>query len=135
MKELKINVPEGYEIDEDKSTFENIVFKEKIKLPQTLGEYEAGWFNGIVNESEFRYANQALKALYDLRNCYRQGWEPNYKDASGYIFAEITYYKDEIVIEERAYYHSFLSFQDLETAELFLENFRSLIERAKPLLS
>lgn len=28
-KELKIEVPEGYEIDEEKSTFENIVFKKK----------------------------------------------------------------------------------------------------------
>lgn len=26
-KELKINAPEGYEIDKEKSTFENIVFK------------------------------------------------------------------------------------------------------------
>ena len=28
-KTLKINVPEGYEIDREKSTFENIVFKKK----------------------------------------------------------------------------------------------------------
>ena len=28
-KELKIQVPEGYEIDKEKSTFENIVFKKK----------------------------------------------------------------------------------------------------------
>jgi hypothetical protein len=28
MKTLKINIPEGYEIDKEQSTFENIVFKE-----------------------------------------------------------------------------------------------------------
>lgn len=28
-KELKIEIPEGYEIDKEKSTFENIVFKKK----------------------------------------------------------------------------------------------------------
>ena len=31
--------------------------------------------------------------------------------------------------------NEFLSFQDKETAELFLENFRDLIEQAKPLMS
>jgi len=31
--------------------------------------------------------------------------------------------------------NGFLSFQDKETAELFLENFRDLIEQAKPLMS
>ena len=29
MRTLKVNVPEGYEIDKEKSTFENIVFKKK----------------------------------------------------------------------------------------------------------
>lgn len=30
MKELKIEIPEGYEIDKEKSSFEKIVFKKKI---------------------------------------------------------------------------------------------------------
>lgn len=33
-KELKIQVPEGYEIDKENSTFENIVFKRK-ELPKS----------------------------------------------------------------------------------------------------
>ena len=32
MKELKIEIPEGYEIDKEKSTFENIVFKKKEEV-------------------------------------------------------------------------------------------------------
>jgi len=32
-KELKIQIPEGFEIDESTSTFEKIVFKPAIKLP------------------------------------------------------------------------------------------------------
>jgi hypothetical protein len=32
-KEIKINVPEGYEIDKEKSTFEKIVFKKSDGLP------------------------------------------------------------------------------------------------------
>lgn len=31
MKTLQINVPKGYEIDKEKSTFENIIFKEVLK--------------------------------------------------------------------------------------------------------
>lgn len=42
-KELKIEVPQGYEIDKEKSTFEKIVFKEVegpfSKLPKTWEEY------------------------------------------------------------------------------------------------
>lgn len=32
MKELKINIPEGYEIDRENSTFEYIKFKEKNQI-------------------------------------------------------------------------------------------------------
>ena len=32
MKELKIEIPEGYEIDREKSSFEKIVFKKKIEV-------------------------------------------------------------------------------------------------------
>lgn len=42
-KKLKINIPEGYEIDKEKSTFEEIVFKKiedpLAKLPKTWEEY------------------------------------------------------------------------------------------------
>jgi hypothetical protein len=32
MKELKIEIPEGYEIDKEKSSFEKIVFKKKVEI-------------------------------------------------------------------------------------------------------
>lgn len=32
MKELKIEIPEGYEIDKEKSSFEKIVFKKKVEV-------------------------------------------------------------------------------------------------------
>ena len=41
MKELKIEVPQGYEIDKEKSTFEKIVFKKiKVELPKTWDEFK-----------------------------------------------------------------------------------------------
>lgn len=40
MKELKIEVPEGYEVDKKKSTFEKIIFKKiETKLPKTWEEF------------------------------------------------------------------------------------------------
>ena len=40
MKELNIQVPEGYEVDKEKSTFEKIIFKKiENKLPKTWEEF------------------------------------------------------------------------------------------------
>lgn len=39
MKELKIQIPEGYEIDKEKSTFEKIVFKPIDNKPRSWEEY------------------------------------------------------------------------------------------------
>lgn len=38
-KELKIEVPQGYEIDRQKSTFEKIIFKKILENPKTWEEY------------------------------------------------------------------------------------------------
>ena len=38
-KELKINIPEGYEIDQKNSTFEKIVFKKKHTYPKSWEEF------------------------------------------------------------------------------------------------
>ena len=65
MKHLKINIPEGYEIDKAQSTFENIVFKPTvISLPKKwehLNEIE-GYFvhsgsTAIVATGKIRTSN------------------------------------------------------------------------------
>lgn len=38
MKNIKIEIPEGYQIDQEKSTFENIVFKEIVKPEFQVGD-------------------------------------------------------------------------------------------------
>ena len=46
-KEFKIQVPEGYEIDRENSTFENIIFrKAERKLPKAWKDllFVEGWF-------------------------------------------------------------------------------------------
>ena len=51
MKDLKIEIPEGYEIDKEKSTFEHIIFmpiSEKINKPCTAEYIEVRLKNGIA---------------------------------------------------------------------------------------
>lgn len=38
-KEIKIEVPQGYEIDRQKSTFEKIIFKKIAENPKTWEDY------------------------------------------------------------------------------------------------
>jgi hypothetical protein len=155
MKTLKIEIPNGFEIDKDNSTFEQIVFKEiKKELPDRWEELQKfdGYFiaddsdilktdentckesnKNIFATEEQAQASIALAQLSQLREVYRNGWVPNWLDDK-YKFC-IELYANEI---NKVYYYSqnnFLSFQDKETRDLFFENFRDLIEQAKPLMS
>jgi hypothetical protein len=159
MKTFKIEVPNGYEIDKEKSTFENIVFKKvKKQLPETFEELcfiNGFWINGynraeiqnadardkscisnaiqVFATKEQAEASLALAQLSQLREVYRNGWKPDWTiDKAKFCIAFV---QDEIT--EPIYYEAstFLSFQDKETRDLFLENFHDLIEQAKPLMS
>ena len=154
MKSVQIEVPQGYEIDQDKSTFTNIVFrpiKEK-ELPKTWEELQRveGWYvNGgsdlrstesaanSINRNVFVTKEQAeaavaLAQLSQLREIYRKGWKPNWKeDSLKYV---INTYKEMFTVE--TYYHTrhFLAFQSREVRGEFLHNFKDLIQTASPLL-
>ena len=53
-KEIKIQVPEGYEIDKEKSTFENIVFKKKKSI-NCWKDLEKISGHAITTESDILY--------------------------------------------------------------------------------
>lgn len=53
MKEFKVEIPEGYEIDKEKSTFEKIVFKKKEKVVNCWKDIEAISGTWIGHSSEF----------------------------------------------------------------------------------
>ena len=77
-------------------------------------------------------AHLALIQLHRLRDCYRQGWEPDWKNI----------YNKYVIVKNRNKYavlvatlgSRFLAFQDRERAEEFLTNFRELIEQAGDLI-
>ena len=77
-------------------------------------------------------AHLALMQLHQLRDCYREGWEPNWNnDCNKYIIVKN---RDKYVVFGGSWTNQFLSFQDRERAEEFLTNFRELIEQAGDLI-
>lgn len=155
MKHLKINIPEGYEIDQAQSTFENIVFKPVVvALPKTweeLNKINGYYISGHsrienldtsvgcidINKNVFATEEQAkatiaLAQLSQLMHVYNDGWVPDWNDDN--MKYCIKYYKNEIITERRYVYSLFLAFKTNELAETFLENFKDLITIAKPLL-
>ena len=158
MKNLKITAPEGYEIDKQNSTFENIVFKPiKKELPNNLcelGDIVGYYTNGFGRTTKTTYpmlnnhnlstqlfatkeqaeASLALAQLSQLREVYRDGWKPDWKNDNQKKYA-ISFVEDTICGDFTYIVSYFLSFQSEEVRNLFLENFRDLIEQAKPLMS
>ena len=76
-------------------------------------------------------AHLAYMQLHQLRNCYRQGWEP---EVDKWSFAIIRSVDGRLDVDRFMYSSRFLSFQSKEIAEKFLHNFRDYIQRAGDLI-
>ena len=158
-KKLKINIPEGYEIDKEKSTFEEIVFKKVedplAKLPKTWEEYckqtrnspsyyrnecyktsvVTSVFTGVYNEfsTEERVKQYvALGRLLQLRDYWVKGY-----DTFSYVVCNdsdrrvFVYYFDSVNPYPLTYP---LTFPTKEMAEEFKYCFSDLIKQAYPLV-
>lgn len=161
-KELKIEVPQGYEIDKENSTFEKIVFKKVEKeLPkcwEELGEIK-GWYvdsfsdimpcdkgdtdkdndKNIFPTIEEAEACLALAQLCQLRDRYNDGWKPDWENRAQnkfiiYIHPNNKILFDKISANTHAISRHLLTFKTEELRNKFLENFEDLIKIAKPLL-
>ena len=75
----------------------------------------------------------ALMQLHQLRDCYRQGWIPDWKNTKFSKYC-IECADDSYHISARYTAINFLSFQSREIAEEFLNNFKDLIEQAGDLI-
>ena len=139
MKTQKIVAPEGYEIDREKSTIDEIVFKEiKKALPKSWEEFEESERPGYVFAALYtmlksQKASIALAKLEQLRDVYRDGWIPDWGNASWKY--SIVIVESDLIITDYLWNDCFLSFPTKEIAQEFLNNFRDLIEQAKPLMS
>lgn len=152
-KELKIEVPQGYEIDRENSTFENIVFKRK-GLPKSWENLIKidGYYVSSQSDIKYCYENcadsinrnvfptkeeaeacLALAQLCQLRDRYNDGWKPDWDDGGEQKYA-IKIENNKTVKYILTSTSSVLSFKSVNLRDEFLENFRDLIETAKPLL-
>jgi hypothetical protein len=155
-KEMKIQVPEGYEIDRENSTFENIIFrKAERKLPKKWedlenvnGYYVDSWgdvrcYYGVntpdhTNKNIFPTKEEAeaclaLAQLCQLRDRYNEGWKPHWEDYNETKYC-IEFCQGRIETIDRVNCHKILTFKTEDLRDKFLENFKDLIETAKPLL-
>ena len=108
--------------------------KELNPLPKSWEEYcrkyESCCFSTRYTNIPLKY--DALIKLEQLRDCWRQGWEPNCNDdkQAKCCIVHSQEFKIHILYETRR----FLSFPTTEMAKEFLECFRDLIEKAKDLI-
>ena len=76
-------------------------------------------------------AHLAMIQLEQLRNCWWNGWEPEYNCGTKYI---IKWDKDDLIVATSGRIRAFLIFPTREMAEEFLKCFRDLIEKAGDLI-
>jgi hypothetical protein len=100
-----------------------------------------GFFGGDTNKDnkkvfatkEQAEASIAMAQLSQLMKVYNDGWEADWSNNSSIKF-NLYYFNNELIIIKDNGVRRYLTFKDQETAELFIENFKELIEQAKPLL-
>ena len=160
-KELKIDIPEGYEIDKDNSTFERIVFKKKKNIrPKSWEEfcessidkeYCIDEYSDINEVFRFKRRNcntdrnlcktkeeaEAFLALMQLKRLWHE-YVDNYSvKVDNYYFIEFftsIYGCQCRVSPSRSVISKFLfKFPSKELAEEFLNNFKDLFIKASPL--
>lgn len=86
----------------------------------------------LLPSKEAAEAHLALMQLHQLRDCYRQGWKPNWNNSEPKYC--ITHYGNGYIVECSTIITYFLAFQSEERAEKFLNNFGYLIEQAGDLI-
>lgn len=154
---IEIEVPEGKQAiwKDEKIVFEDIT----PKLPETWEEFcklypikaeecfidsdslitraDKGQrlyrsYRNTLPSLEAANAYLALMQLHQLRDCYRQGWTPDWEINSDKYCIQFT--NNKYSIFNYANYRCFLAFQSMEIAEKFLKNFIILIKQAGDLI-
>lgn len=144
MKELKIEIPEGYEIDKEKSSFEKIVFKKKVEVncwedlkrvtgvyitdsscivPAAVGLVKPHNYNVFLNE---KYAKSAL-ALAQISQLLPY-YDTNVDWKNGYNKYCIERVGDGIKIGAWMHRYCVLAFNTESEAYRFLKHNEQLIK-------
>ena len=111
---------------------EYFIYDNGIIMEADADERDADFNRNVLPSKQAAEQHLALMQLHQLRDCYRQGWKPNYEYGS--INVNIEKQDNTPVIIEVIKREAFLSFPTRELAEQFLNNFKDLIEQAGDLI-
>ena len=147
-KELKIEIPKGYEIDKEKSTFAKIVFKKIDNRPKTWEEYceltkgntsnyanattlmvYKDRFNGAYNEFSTKERAEQFIAIGKLMQL-RDYWVKGYKTTEEEYVIYITCQGNLRVTTLHNKFMKKLTFPTEEMANDFIKFFSGLIKTA-----
>ena len=153
-KNIKIDVPEGWEIDKKNSTFENIVFKKKEEqLPTKWEDFknlEGYYVDNYCNiqyytgkphrdskntwpTKEFAEASVAQCQLIRYRDAWNKGWAPDWDVESAKFVILVK--SNKIEVGTVYITKTILTFEHENIRDKFMDEFKDLIEIAKPLLA
>ena len=151
-KELKIEVPKGYEIDKEKSTFEKIVFKKKeptrwrdnknarieegyyldagkVEKVEHDPFYTIGYYDVFATEKQAKSSLAMAQISQIMANDERFGGVVTDKEwETGIPKFTICRYNNEIGFFVRFCNYEFLSFHTEEQCDLFLEENEDLVK-------
>ena len=147
-KELKIEIPQGYEIDRQKSTFEKIIFKKIPENPKTWEEYceltknspsfyatlnsiDTHKYSGVYNEFQTKERARQFIALCKLLQL-RDYWVKGYSEFRYAVYGDIL--DRTVICDWLDNVHYPLTFPTKEMAEEFKNCFEDLIKQAYPLV-
>ena len=91
------------------------------------------FYKNVLPSLKSAKAHLAYMQLHQLRDCYRQGWVPDWRDSYQWKWC-IIFNTDTFIITTGTCFNHFLSFQSKKIARKFLENFKGLIETAGDLI-
>ena len=163
-KELKIQIPDGYEIDKENSTFEKIFFKKKDTKPRSWEKYykqqiankKHGYYiddadcstvsvvwnecagadkwKNVLPSKELTEAFLAMMQLVSLRQAWIGDWKPDWEDYDNYKYCVFGSKTNDFCVRNLMSARSPLSFPTEEMATDFMNCFRDLLKIAKPLI-
>nr|DAD68364.1 MAG TPA: hypothetical protein [Myoviridae sp. ctBDS4] len=149
---IKVDIPEGYEICKEESTFENIVLiKKEENRREKLGKI-AGCYISVTSDivkvlqleeaslknrnfyptKEFAEASLAISELLQYYFKDYKDYSPDFTDKnSKYIICVI---KNIVSLQQTENKNATFVFPDYKTAYAFYTTYKELFELAKPLL-
>ena len=133
MNNMKINIPEGFEIDKENSSLETgeIVFKKvEIKYPTKIKTS----IDNFILSKKYGKKLEILDSLISFRDEYNRidGFEECFmSNENNWCLSN---YKNKLKLDSWSYTNRIIYFGKRETAKLFLNNFEEQLEQVKEFL-